>query len=125
VLTAVEDFVQAREGLRLAIVPTFFGLGVVWPEDAPWAKTIEEFLAPYDRHPVLERMENNRVLHLASMHSKAVEQMLLARKYQRKEEFLRRLLGSRSFALAERIARWRHPTEPAFSREEIRRLLEE
>ena len=30
VLTAVEDFVESHEGLQLAIVPTFFGLGVVW-----------------------------------------------------------------------------------------------
>ena len=30
VLTAVEDFVAGREGLRLVVVPAFFGFGVVW-----------------------------------------------------------------------------------------------
>ena len=34
VLTAVEDFVAEREHLRLAIVPPFFGLGVLWDERA-------------------------------------------------------------------------------------------
>src|SRR5579859_4241027 len=35
VLTAIEDFVAAREDLTLAVVPAFFGLGVLWPTDAP------------------------------------------------------------------------------------------
>ena len=30
VLTAVEDFVASRDGLRLAVVPAFFGFGAVW-----------------------------------------------------------------------------------------------
>ena len=29
-LTAVEDFVDARDGVRLAVVPAFFGFGVAW-----------------------------------------------------------------------------------------------
>lgn len=125
VLTAVEDFVESREGLRLAVVPTFFGLGVVWHRDASWAQELEQVLKPYDRHPVLERMENNRVLHLASMHSQAVQTMLLGQRHQHKEEFLRRLLDSKAFALAERISRLRQRGRPAFSREDVRRLLEE
>ena len=31
-VTAIEDFMGSREGLRFAIVPAFFGFGVVWPE---------------------------------------------------------------------------------------------
>src|SRR5919197_862306 len=38
VLTAVEDFVADREGLSLAVIPVFFGIGVVWSADAPWAR---------------------------------------------------------------------------------------
>ena len=34
VRTAVEDFVKGRQGLQLAIVPAFFGLGVVWHRDS-------------------------------------------------------------------------------------------
>jgi hypothetical protein len=124
VLTAVEDFVNAREGLQLAIVPTFFGLGVVWHRDTPWGEALGEFLKPYDRHPVLERVEANRVLHLASMHSQAVQTMVMEQRDQRKNEFLRRLLESKAFALAERISRLRQRGEPAFSRAEIRRLLD-
>ena len=65
VLTAVEDFVGGREGLRLVVVPQFFGLGVVWHTDAPWSDALGEILDPWDRNPVLERLEGNRVFHLA------------------------------------------------------------
>ncbi len=37
VLTAIEDFMGEREGLRLALVPAYFGLGLLWAEEAPWA----------------------------------------------------------------------------------------
>jgi Methyltransferase domain len=125
VLTAVEDFVESHNGLQLAIVPTFFGLGVVWHRDEPWAEAVAELLEPYDRHPVLARMEANRVLQLASMHSQAVQTMRQQRRSQRKDEFLTRLLQSRAFAIAERISRFRQRGAPAFSREDIRRLLED
>jgi hypothetical protein len=123
VLTAVEDFVEAHDGLQLAIVPTFFGLGVVWQRDAPWAEALAEILKPYDRNPVLERMEANRVMHLASMHSQAVQSMVEGQKTARKDALLRLLLESRAFALAERLSRVRQGGEPPFSRDEIRRLL--
>src|SRR4029079_5202818 len=61
VLTAVEDFVSARSGLRLAVVPAFFGLGVVWSTSATWAPDVERIIVPWDRHPVLQRLEENRV----------------------------------------------------------------
>jgi Methyltransferase domain len=125
VLTAVEDFVEARDGLQLAIVPTFFGLGIVWHQDVPYAGGLAEFLGPFDRNPVLERMEANRVMHLASMHSQAVQSMLQGQKIARQDAFLRRLRDSNAFAIAERISEIRQRGTPAFSREEVRRLLEE
>jgi hypothetical protein len=124
VLTAVEDFVEARDGLALAIVPTFFGLGIVWHQDVPYAGALAEFLGPFDRNPVLERMEANRVMHLASMHSQAVQSMLQGQKIARQDALLRRLLDSNAFAIAERISAVRQGGTPAFSREEVRRLLE-
>ena len=43
VLTAIEDFVAGRDGLRLAVVPAFFGLGVIWqptrPGPTPWRRS--------------------------------------------------------------------------------------
>lgn len=125
VLTAVEDFVEAHDGLQLAVVPTFFGVGFVWHQDATWAEALADVLKPYDRNPVLERMEANRVLHLASMHSQAVQTMVLGQKHQRKEEFLRRLLESNAFALGEQLSRVRQRGRAAFSREEVERLLSE
>ena len=64
VLTAIEDFMSERAGLHLAVVPAFFGLGVLWPEDAPWAGDVEALVAPWDRNPMVQRLEDNRIWHL-------------------------------------------------------------
>jgi hypothetical protein len=60
-LTALEDFVGGRDGLRLAIVPAFFGFGALWHTDAPWADAVARLLDPFDRNPLIERLEANRV----------------------------------------------------------------
>jgi Methyltransferase domain len=73
VLTAVEDFVDRRGDLRLATLPPFFGLGVVWQRDAPWAQAIAALVQPWDRNPVLERLEANRVYHLATAHARSAK----------------------------------------------------
>jgi hypothetical protein len=64
VMTAIEDFIKERDGLCLAVVHAFFGLGVIWHEDAPWAGKVEALLAPWDRNPILKRLEENRIWHL-------------------------------------------------------------
>ena len=107
VLTAVEDFVAEHEGLRLAIVPAFFGFGVVWSSDAPWAGAVAEVLDPWDRNPLLARLEANRVFHLAESHVRLVETSLANQRVARQEAVLRRLLNSSAFALAERLSRLR------------------
>ena len=126
VLTAVEDFVAAHEGLRLAVVPAFFGFGSVWPTAAPWAQEVERILAPWDRHPVLERLEANRVHHLALGHTRLVQ---LSRTRDQ-EALLRRLLSSRAFAIAEGLSKLRSRVgiargQDLVTREEIRRVLAE
>jgi hypothetical protein len=73
VLTAIEDFVEDRDGLRLAIVPAFFGLGVLWHEDAPWATAVAKLVEPWDRNPILARLEANRVFHAAKEHAQVAE----------------------------------------------------
>jgi hypothetical protein len=123
VLTAVEDFVNARAGLRLAVVPAFFGLGVVWELHAPWAAGLAAVVDPWDRNPLLERLEANRALHLA--HSFHAHQ-----RAARQEAVLRRLLESRAFSVAERLSRLRRRAGVAtdtsvVSKDEIRRALDE
>jgi hypothetical protein len=121
VLPAVEDWMEANDGLQLAIVPAFFGLGVVWERDAPWADDLADTLEPWDRNPLLERLETNRVLHLtSSLHAR--------HQAARQEAVLRRLLDSRAFAIAERLSRLRHRVGIArdatiVSREEIERAI--
>ena len=124
VLTAVEDFVAERPGLRLAIVPAFFGLGVVWREDADYADAVAAVVDRWDRDPVLERLEANRVLHLASSHCQITRAHALEQRNQRLEELLEGLLKSRAFSLAERISKLRGRGEPLISKELIRRALD-
>ncbi len=123
VLTAVEDFVATREDLRLAVVPAFFGFGVVWCADVPWAAKVAEIVAPLHRHPTLQRLEDNRVHHLATTHRLVLEAAYWEQRSARQEELLRKLLESKSFAVAERISRLRQRGEPAFSKADVRRAL--
>lgn len=123
VLTAAEDFVAARPGARLAVVPAFFGLGVIWDERAAWAGDVERLLAPFDRNPILERLEANRVHHLATANIAEAE-LGLAR------TLLRRLLVSSAFSVAERLSRLRARAgiatdQTIVSKDEIRRVLRE
>lgn len=128
VLTAVEDFVAERDDVRLAIVPAFFGLGVVWRAQAPYADAVAGVLEPWDRNPLLARLEGNRVFHLASAHYQLVQTVLTQQKLARQEVVLRRLLDSSAFALAERLSRLRHRVgiargQSAVSKDDVRSAL--
>ena len=130
VLTAAEDFTEARDELRLAVVPAFFGFGAVWNRDAPWAAEVAAILDPWDRNPVLERLEQNRVHHIATSHAHQTEIWELRERLARRDRVLRRLLDSSAFALAERLSGLRRragiaPSQSAVSREEIRRALDD
>jgi Methyltransferase domain len=114
VLTAVEDFVSESEGLRLAVIPVFFGLGVLWRSDAPWATAVAEVVAPLDRNPMLERLEAIRVAGI-------VDRIRIARQ----EALLRSFLNSRAFTFAEWLSRLRQRGAPVFSRAQVRRVLED
>jgi hypothetical protein len=61
VLTAVDDFLEETPGLVHRIVPCVFGLGFLYASAASWAAELDAYLAPYDRSPLLERLEDNRV----------------------------------------------------------------
>jgi Methyltransferase domain len=129
VLTAAEDFIAEHERLRLAIVPAFYGLGVIWHVDDPHADAISELLSTWDRNPVLQRMEDNRVLHLANGHvqwtiARDLREQVADRdrRLARSDELLSRMLRSRTFAAAELYLRARQRV-PAFSRRQIRQVI--
>jgi predicted O-methyltransferase YrrM len=139
VLTAIEDFMAERPGLRLAVVPPFFGLGVLWHPDAGWAEALAAVVEPWDRNPLLERLEANRCLKLAEwaravQKTAAVQEELRVTAEQlaherevraRQEEVLRAMLDSSAFAWGERLSRVRQRGQPTFSREQVRRVLGE
>jgi Methyltransferase domain len=125
VMTAIEDFTAERGGLRLAVVPIFFGCGILWREDAPWSDAVAEILEPWDRNPLLERLEETRVAQLVLRHSREQELDEQLRRYSKLEELLKRMLGSGSFTAGEWLSRLHSRGRPAFSREQVRRALEE
>ena len=125
VLTAIEDFVAEQESLELAVVPAFFGLGVVWSAQAPWAPALTDVLEPWDRNRVLERLEANRVFHLASVHFQMVRAAVLQERLGRQEELLRNLLKWRAFSIAERLSRLRRGGRASISKDDVRRALED
>jgi hypothetical protein len=61
VLTAVEDFVRDRPQLCYRHVPAIFGVGFVYPKDAPYARRVGQRLAPWHDNELLARLERNRV----------------------------------------------------------------
>jgi hypothetical protein len=130
VLTAVEDFVNGRDGVRLAVVPAFFGFGVAWHTAKPWSEDLARILDPFDGNPILERLEANRVHQLAAMHERRTELWRAQERLERQERVLRRLLDSSAFAVAERLSRLRAragvATEQSIvSKEEILRALDD
>jgi Methyltransferase domain len=137
VLTAIEDFLADHPELRLAVLPPFFGFGVLWRRDAPWAAALTDVVEGWDRNPVLTRLEANRVYHLARAHGQSTklrqaraeldrqrdenrelqrrtaraEAELDAVRVQsaRRERVLRALLNSGGLRVADRISALRHP----------------
>jgi SAM-dependent methyltransferase len=128
VFTAVEDFVGGRDDMRLVVVPAFFGFGAIWHRGADWAGAVAELLDPFDRNPLLERLEANRVLQLAEGHARQVALWEAHERIARQEAVLRRLLESSAFSVADGLSRLRvragiAPAQWAVSKEEIRRAL--
>jgi hypothetical protein len=122
VLTAVEDFVEAH-GLKLAVVPAFFGFGVVYDPSAPYADDVAAVLEPYDRNPLMERLEANRVYHLATVHVQMVATARVQQRVEKMEAVLHKLLESGTFSVAEKLSSVRQRGEPAISKDEVRRAL--
>lgn len=123
-LTALDDFLAEHEGLRFAILPAFFGFGAMWSQEAPWAGAVEAVIGPFDRNPVLERLERNRVEHVVAGQARARELEALRGRQARLEDLLRRIEGSSTFKIAERLSALRHFGKPVFSREELRDALD-
>jgi hypothetical protein len=131
VLTAIEDFVASREGLELVTVPGFFGFGVVWHSASPFAESMADLLRVWDRNPLLERLEANRVTHLVErlraftvLKAQHEELARYSQRLSEQEALLRGLLDSGTFAVAERLSGLRHRGEAPISRNEIRRVLD-
>jgi Methyltransferase domain len=123
VLTAVEDFVGPRDDLRLAVLPAFFGFGLVWHLDAPWSDRIAELIDPWDRNPLIGRLEANRVEHLVEAQRLRRELDLERDRRRRMEALLRAMLASSAFTVGERLSRLRQRGRPVFSREQVREAL--
>lgn len=155
VLTAVEDFLDGRDGLSLAKVPSVFGLGVLYPSSAPYAQPLAEFLDFYDGHPLLQRLERNRIAlylkilahqdtitglagqleksHLEIRDLRTENDALRARQAELEARLasvgaeIEHLLHSRAFALAERMSSITRLRRagPGLSRQRLRAALDQ
>lgn len=125
ILTAIEDFIGDRTDLRLAVIPAFFGVGVLWHLESPWAAKVAEILDPWDRNPVVARLEANRIVHMVERWRLAYGLAEAMPRWRQQEDLLRAMLDSSAFGLAERASRIRQGGDPAFSREQVRRALGE
>jgi hypothetical protein len=103
---------------------------------------VAAIVAPWDRNPILARVERARVVQLVQRHAREQEIDETTLRYEtelaglrtelaglrteleRRDEALAHILRSRSFALAERLSRLRRPGGPRLSREEIGRMIE-
>lgn len=97
VRAALEDFVTEQQELRVAIIGAFFGFGVLWHRDVPWARRLEELMARWSGNSMIERLERNRVWHLAATHTQRSAIYELECEILRAEDWLRRLEASRIF----------------------------
>ena len=100
---------------------------MLWDERAPWAERMATTVAPWDRNPLLERMETKRVFHLvAEFENLQRVDALRTADYVHRYRLIGRLLplvGSRAFALAERISNVRQRGRPNVSRADLEALL--
>jgi hypothetical protein len=125
VMTAIEDFMAEHDGLRLAVIPIFFGCGLLWPESADWSEAVGEIVDPWDRNPILERAEKARVTQLVQRHSREQEIDERFTYASKLEEAVRRVLASGAFSAAEWLSKVRRRGKPAFSRRELSDLVAE
>ncbi len=106
---------SASAGSLAACLPSATG--------APWADAVARILGPFDRNPVLDRLEANRIEHLVAGQGRARELEALKKRSARQEAILRKLADSSAFALAERLSGLRQRGAPLFSRAEVRAAL--
>lgn len=126
ILTALEDFVaEAGAGLRYAVVPAFFGLGIIWAETAPWADALTRIVDPLDRNPILVRLERNRVDRVVA--SARFEAQLWQLESERNQvvELLEELQLSRAFRIGALLSRLRHPRRATSWEERLDSMLAE
>ena len=101
ILTAIEDFPRASATeLGFASVPAFFGIGFIWDRRADWAEAVAAVLEPWDRNPVLARLEANRIRQMTERYriTKLLDDLEDVR--GPRDELLRALADSRALALS-------------------------
>ena len=73
-------------------MPAFFGFALAWDSARPYSEALAAVLGPFDRHPLLERLEANRVEHLARAYQAQSEIWALQAQLTRQRAVLQRLL---------------------------------
>jgi hypothetical protein len=61
VLTAIEDFLEHEPTYSFWLIPPVFGLGVLVPQGRPWSEPVASLVQRWATHPLLTRLEDNRL----------------------------------------------------------------
>ena len=61
VLTAVEEFVALKTDYELVVIPSIFGVAVLIPRGEHWSPAVTTLVHRWGDHPLLMRLETNRV----------------------------------------------------------------
>jgi hypothetical protein len=61
VRTAVDDFLTDHSRFTGAVIPSVFGLAVVWPGDAPFGDALRAHLSAWIDNPLFVTLERNRI----------------------------------------------------------------
>ncbi len=118
-------WVSGYGAVAIAWLTSFLGPD---PWRARWADAVALIMDPLDRNPLLARLEENRVLHIAQEHSLRVALWSAQARQVREEAVLARMLESSAFSVAERLSQLRAragvaPGQSVISREQIRRAM--
>ena len=122
VLTAIEDFMPSAGGPAPGGVPAFFGFGVLWREDAPYAQWLASDPRPLRRQPGHRAARGKPRRPSDRGRSGAAASSTRAQAQARAPGGAAQLdaARSRAFAIAERLSAVRsRGGDPAFSQEQV------
>ena len=125
ILTAIEDFLAGRSGAGLRERAGVLRLRLHLAPACALGRRVAAGGRALGPQPVLERLEANRVLHMVERYRMTRRLERAVDHGERADAVLQALQGSRAFGVAEQLSRLHGRGRPAFTREQVRRALDD